>query len=216
VAETDLAIYAERDLRAEAEELIRTYRWQIRRYAERVRGFYDSFRPLPMRRPVPPIVREMSLAARRFGVGPMAAVAGAIAERVGRDLLRLVPEVIVENGGDIFLKTRAPCVLAVYAGKRSPLKGRLRFRLPKGAWGVCTSSGTVGHSVSFGKADAVVAVARSAALADAAATAIGNVVKSPDDVARVLDAEKRRKRLDGLVIVIGRAVGLWGRIELVD
>jgi len=215
VAETDLAIYAVRDVGAEATALARGCRDDILRYARRVPRFFDSFRPLPMRRPVPDVVSRMSLAARRYGVGPMAAVAGAIAEHVGRELLRAVPEVIVENGGDVFLSARCCTVQAVWAGEASPLGGKLRFKLPAGEWGVCTSSGTVGHSVSLGKADAVVAVARSAALADAAATAIGNRVKAEADVRKALEAEQRRGLLDGLIIVAGKEVGLWGRVELV-
>ncbi len=119
----------------------------------------------------------MAAAAQTAGVGPMAAVAGAIAECVGRELLEFSPEVIVENGGDIFLKVSHRRTVGIFAGD-SPLTGRIGIQIEARdtPLGVCTSSGTVGHSLSFGRADAVVVLAPAAALADAAATAIGNRV----------------------------------------
>jgi ApbE superfamily uncharacterized protein (UPF0280 family) len=99
-------------------------------------------------------VREMADATREVGVGPMAAVAGAIAESVGKELLPYSDEVIVENGGDIFLKTSKERFIGVYAGKSKFTKKIAFSILPdETPLGVCTSSGTVGHSLSFGYAD---------------------------------------------------------------
>lgn len=215
VAETDLAIYAERDLSAEAEGLVLDVREEIEHYARRFPEFLTSFHPLTVKTSAPKVVEEMLNVSRQYSVGPMAAVAGAVAENVGRGLLRLTSEVIVENGGDVFLKTHKPVKLGVYAGEESPLRGKMRFRLPAGEWGVCTSSRKVGHSVSLGNADAVVAVAHSAALADAAATALANRLKDPDDLSEILESEKKRKVLRGLVMAMDQVVGLWGDIELV-
>ncbi len=128
------------------------------------------------------IVKTMAEAAEKAGVGPMAAVAGAIAEYVGRELLPFSREVIVENGGDIFLKTQKTRSIGIYAGESSPFTGKLALRIePKDTpLGICTSAGTVGHSLSFGKCDAAILVSPSASLADAAATAVGNLIQSAD------------------------------------
>ena len=144
--------------------------------------------PFPVGDDAPAIARAMAEAAAKVNVGPMAAVAGAFAEFVGRDLLKYSPEVIVENGGDIFLKSTKSRLVGVYAGEDSPLTGQVALKIEPldTPLGVCTSSGTVGHSLSFGKADAVVALSRSTALADAAATAIGNIVKAETDVQKAL------------------------------
>ena len=117
---------------------------------------------------------DMVKAGKNAGVGPMAAVAGAIAEHVGLGLLKSTNHVIVENGGDIFIKTDAPLTVGIFAGKSS-LSLRIGIRLSGGPkpMAVCTSSGTVGHSLSLGRADAVCVAADSCAIADAAATAIG-------------------------------------------
>jgi hypothetical protein len=146
----------------------------------------------------------------------MAAVAGAIAEGVGHELLRRSPQVIVENGGDIFIKTNQPRRISLYSGPDSPFSRKLALRVDSsaGSLGVCTSSGTVGHSLSFGRADAVVIIADSIALADAAATAVANTIREPGDIQPALEREKRRGLLRGLLIAIGDHLGAWGEIEL--
>jgi hypothetical protein len=156
-------------------------------------------------------------AGRQAHVGPMAAVAGAIAECVGRELLAFSPEIIVENGGDIFLKILRKRTVGLYAGN-SPLTGKIGLEInPQDTpLGVCTSSGTVGHSLSYGKADAVVVLAASAALADAAATAIGNRVKKPEDIDGVLEFARGIGNLKGIVIVVGKNVGAWGDVKLCE
>jgi len=143
-------------------------------------------------------------------------VAGAIAEAVGRELLSESGQVIVENGGDLFVRLRRPARLGLYAGRDSPFTRRLNLLVDSSeqSLGICASSGTVGHSRSFGRADAVVAVAASAALADAAATAIGNKVRSPDDVERVVEEERVKGQLRALVIAIGKRIGAFGDVEL--
>jgi len=158
----------------------------------------------------------MVSAGEAAGVGPMAAVAGAIAAQVGRELLESGHRVIVENGGDIFLKTDEPVVVGIYAG-RSPLSMRIGLRIhPEGrAMAVCTSSGTVGHSVSFGNADAVCVIGASCALADAAATAIGNRISSKADIQQAMEFGKRIPGTDGLVVIVKDRIALWGQLELV-
>ena len=146
----------------------------------------------------------------------MASVAGAIAEFVGNELLAFSPEIIVENGGDIYAKAPEPLKLALFAGEASPFAGRLAFEISASAGiAVCTSSGRVGPSLSFGLADAVVAIHESGAFADAAATAIANRIHTPSDVARVVAEEKEEERLQGLIACAGDQLGLWGDFELI-
>jgi len=214
--ESDLLIRARRDLRHQAAEILSASRRAVEEEIARLPEFATSLSPLPMPLEAKPVVRWMYAAARAYDVGPMAAVAGAIARAVGEGLLSRSPEIIVENGGDIYLRMQRPVMMGLFAGKDSPFTGGLRIRIdPAGLpLGVCTSSGTVGHSLSFGRADAVVAVASDAALADAAATAICNRVKSPEDVEPAIEAEQHRGLLKGLLIVIGKRLGAWGNVEL--
>jgi len=215
VEETDLYIRAWRNLSKEAEEIVRECRCALESYIARHPRFKTSLKPVEASAEAPPIAHEMAVASARAGVGPMAAVAGAIAEAVGRGLLDFSPEVIVENGGDIFLSARSQRLVAVYAGD-SPLSNKIAIEISpeKTPLGVCTSSGTVGHSVSFGSADAVTVLSRSTALADAAATAIGNVIKSEEDIAKGLELAKRIDGLEGVVIIRGEKMGAWGDVKL--
>ena len=177
--------------------------------------FLTTLKPFEVEQDAPSIVKEMADATREVGVGPMAAVAGAIAERVGKELLPYSDEVIVENGGDIFLKTSKERFIGVYAGK-SKFTKKITFsiRPDETPLGVCTSSGTVGHSLSFGYADAVIVFSPSTSLADAAATAIGNMVRIAEDIPEALEFAQSVNGLRGVAIIKGDNMGLWGQIRL--
>ncbi len=156
----------------------------------------------------------MVQAANLCGVGPMAAVAGAIAEFVGRELLNYSSEVIVENGGDIFIKSNKERMVSIFAGE-SPLSQKiiLKIEVQKNFIGICTSSGTVGPSLSFGEADAVTVISDSVLLADAAATALGNIIKSEEDIRKGLIYAQKIKGIKGVVIIKEDKMGLWGEIN---
>lgn len=209
-------IHATRPLEDITKELILKYRGYIEAYICQNPGFAKTLRPWRLSGPAPLIVKDMAAAGEKVGVGPMAAVAGAMAEHVGHELLAHSKEVIVENGGDVFLKTDGPVTAGIFAGS-SPLSLRIGLRIDSGSkpLAVCTSSGTVGHSISMGKADAVCVVSGSCSLADAAATFIGNRVQSKTDIQQVLDFGKRIEGVTGVVIVIGDALGMWGELEVV-
>lgn len=217
VRETDLYLRATANLQRKAHRLVLKYRRQLEKYIEQNPAFRTSLEPLPTPDDAPHIVRAMIEAGQRAGVGPMAAVAGAIAEYVGQELLAFSPEVIIENGGDIFLKSLTRRVIGIFAGK-SPLTGKIGLEIePKDTpLGVCTSSGTVGPSLSFGQADAAVAIAPSATLADAAATAIGNRVKNAGDIPAAIELCQGIKGLTGAVIIIGANIGAWGNVRLCE
>ena len=217
VKETDLHIRARRDLSAEALAATQRYRADVESYIKSHPIFLTTLKPFEVEQDAPPIVKEMANATREVGVGPMAAVAGAIAERVGKDLLPYSDEVIVENGGDIFLKTSKERFIGVYAGK-SKFTRKIAFsiRPEETPLGVCTSSGTVGHSLSFGYADAVIVFSPSTSLADAAATALGNRVRIIEDIPEALEFAQSIKGLKGVAIIKGDNMGLWGQIKLAN
>lgn len=182
--------------------------------------FAASHQPVSVPKDAPPLARRMAEAAKLAGVGPMAAVAGCFAELAGRYLLRRTGsgEVIVENGGDIFVASRRERVVGVFCGEHSPFHDRLAIRLNPGQMpcGVCTSSGTVGPSFSYGKADAALLLAASAALADAAATAAGNLVQSKEDVQAACDRAMSIPGVRAALIVCQDRLAAAGEIELVS
>lgn len=215
VEETDLLISARSDLSSQALEIVQRSRAALKHYIERHPLFVSTLEPMRVEDDAPALVRDMALAAEAAGVGPMAAVAGAIAEEVGTGLLSFSDEVIVENGGDIFIKSLRRRLVGIYAGE-SALTGKIAFAIEPGdtPLGVCTSSGTVGHSLSFGLADAATAFSSSTALADAAATAIGNRVRSADDIPEAIEFARRVSQLRGVAIVKGDVLGLWGELRI--
>jgi ApbE superfamily uncharacterized protein (UPF0280 family) len=215
VKETDLWVLAARDFAPEVRELIIQERQQLEAYIAGHPGFLASLIPWPPDPFAPPVVREMIKAAAVAGVGPMAAVAGALAARVGRHLAPLSPEVIVENGGDIFLAIRQPATIALFAGK-SPLSYKVGLNLDPAfsPLGVCTSSATVGHSLSFGRADAACVLAPDTALADAAATALGNRIQGSETIAPALEWVAGLSGILGAVVIVGEKLGAWGQVEL--
>jgi len=214
--ETDLFISAETDLATNARAAILTHRGDIEKYIKKQPDFYSSLEPVDIRPDAPDIIKAMAAASRKAGVGPMAAVAGAVAEFVGRDLLELTGQVIVENGGDIFIKTLKPRIIGIYAGEKSPFTGKLKLEIApnENGIGVCTSSGTVSHSLSFGKADAALIISEDTALADAMATAVGNIVKRPDDVEKAVNFGKSIEGVKGILVLIGNKMGSWGEIKI--
>jgi ApbE superfamily uncharacterized protein (UPF0280 family) len=215
VKETDLYLRATANLQRKAHRMVLKYRSQLEGYIKRNPDFLKSLEPIPMPQYAPEIVKQMVQAGQECGVGPMAAVAGAIAEYVGRELLTFSPEVIVENGGDIYLKILKKRTVGIYAGE-SPLTGKLGLEISAKdtPLGVCTSSGTVGHSLSYGRADAVVVTAKSATLADAAATAIGNRVSKASDINGAIEFGQGIGNLKGIVIIVGEKMGVWGEVRL--
>jgi len=215
--QTDLFIQAKKDISDKVSSWIIESRLAIENYAKIHPEFLDSYTPLPKDEFAPSPVKEMLDAAFLTGVGPMAAVAGAISEYVGVRCRRETKgEVLIENGGDLFLWTDSPVTVALFAGN-SPLSGKVGIRLYEHDMplGVCTSSGTVGHSKSLGRADAVTVISKNSALADAAATAAGNLVKGVRDIHVAINFLKNIKGIKGALIVVGKKIGAWGEIELV-
>jgi uncharacterized protein len=214
--ESDLQIFAKSNLETEARFEIKKYRNILRKYISEYPEFLTSLVPIKASSDAPEIVKHMCFAAQLAGVGPMAAVAGAVSQYVGLSLLSKTDEVMLENGGDIYLKTTKERDILIFAGT-SPFSNKIALRIPVSTdgLGVCTSSGTLGHSLSFGRADAVVVTSKDTLIADAAATAIGNVVKLPEDISHGLELAKSIRGVQGVVIIIGSKMGAWGNVNLV-
>ncbi|MEN8142094.1 MAG: UPF0280 family protein [Thermodesulfobacteriota bacterium] len=219
VKETDLHILAPVDVAEAATHLTIQYRNQLESYLARLPAFIEALSPLAEDPTAPPMIREMIKAGLDAGVGPMAAVAGVIAEYVGRGLLARddCGEVVVENGGDIFMKRDNDSTIAIYAGESS-LSYRVGVKVSARSMpvGICTSSGTVGHSLSLGRADSVTVISQSTALADAVATRLGNEVGNSGDIGPALELAAKIPGLNGVVIVAGEELGAWGQVELVE
>ncbi len=216
VQETDLLLLARSDLSQYARQSVVRFRKTLEAYIKKFPGFQTALAPCDVPDDAPDMIREMALAAKQAGVGPFATVAGIIAEYVGKELLAYSPDVLVENGGDIFAASVRSRLFGVYAG-HSPFSGKIALRIPPSQMpcGICTSAGTVGPSLSFGTADAVIVLASSTALADAWATALGNLVNDVSDMSHLLTRAERIPGIDGVVVVVGESIGAWGKIELV-
>jgi ApbE superfamily uncharacterized protein (UPF0280 family) len=178
--------------------------------------FKKSLKPFQPKDEAPKEAKEMAVAAEKAGIGPMSAVAGLFAREVGEALLQkfLVNEILVENGGDIFADLKNELVLSVFAGE-SILSERIGLVIPaQSHLGICTSAGTVGPSLSYGKADAVVVVCNDILLADALATALGNKVKSPDHVEKVIKQAENFPEIQSLLIICEDKIGVKGENEI--
>lgn len=216
IEESDLLISSEMNLSDEAFKSLAGHRHSLEVYIKKHPEFKDSLVPLDEDSLAPPIVRDMLSKSKTCGVGPMAGVAGAVSEFVARDLLQLTDNLIIENGGDIFLRTKYDVTVSVFAGE-SPLSYKVNFivKAKDTPLGICTSSATVGPSLSFGKADAICVISPSATLADAVASAIGNRVKNKKDIRTALEYGMNIPGVSGIIIILGNEMGVIGKIELV-
>lgn len=214
--DTELLISAATDLSEKAYGIVLELRKTLDEFIAAYEEFGTSLEPVDPGFDAPVVVQDMCLAAVKAGVGPMAAVAGAFAKEVGRRLLETSDEVIIENGGDVWLKTNGLSTVAIYAGDSSL---SMKIGITVDAYepiAVCTSSGTVGHSLSFGKADAAVVVSYDACLADACATRLGNEIKSARDIEAALDTIYDIDGVVGALAVVGDKCGAVGDLELVN
>lgn len=221
VKQTDLSIGVDRDcfsssLAEDTERLVVKLRGDLETYGSLHSAFFSSLEPLTLLPKAPNIAKRMAEAAGQAGVGPMAAVAGAFAEEVGLFLEKISENVIVENGGDLFVKTRTERIVAVFAGN-SPFSNRIAVKIKpeESSLGICTSSGTVGPSFSFGRADAAMVKARTAYLADAVASGVGNRVTDKDDLLTAIEYGQQIAGVKGILIIMEDKMAAWGDIEII-
>ncbi len=214
LATSDLYLGADRDLSREALKALRGVRGQVESHVRQRPAFATALRPLdPPGGSVPDVVRAMYAASTRAGVGPMAAVAGAVAGAVARALAPLTREILVENGGDLYLVLCEAAVVGLHAGD-SPFSGRLGLRVdPEDTpLGVSTSSGTVGPSLSYGRADLATVLAADPAVADAVATAVGNRIHGPGDLEPAVAWAVDLPGVAGAVAACGDRLAAAGRV----
>ena len=205
------------DIAKAAEQEIQRLRDTLDSYISTNPNFLKSLVPIAIKENAPAIAHKMVNASRIANVGPMAAVAGLFSQQVGLLLKKEfeLQEIAVENGGDIYLNVQDKIVMSVFAGQ-SPLSNKVGIGIPAafGELGICTSAGTVGHSLNFGKADAVVIACRNTALADAYATGIANKIQTPDDIEPVLEKLETEKEILSAVIICQDKMGIRGEFEL--
>ncbi|MGQ9788581.1 MAG: UPF0280 family protein [Candidatus Hadarchaeaceae archaeon] len=192
-------------------------RMEIERLIWRCPEFRWSLEPLKPEGVNARVIELMFRAGELAGVGPFAAVAGAISQVAAETAVEAgAKNVVIDNGGDISIIGERDFRVGIFAGFAAG-SGKLSFLVKKDELpiGICASSGTVGHSLSFGWADVAVAVADEAALADAAATSIGNAVMG-DDVERSIRSGLERARqipqIRGCLVMREKQIGLWGMV----
>ncbi len=212
--QTNITVFSDIDLRLEAAEFLEKTYGELEAYCQKEPLFLISYDPLKPIGNEPDIVKIMLESGLSAGVGPMAAVAGAFCELTGRFMLENhAREVIVENGGDIFMKTCREQIINIYAGK-SDFSDKIGFKIRpyETPLSVCTSSSSVGHSISLGDSDAVCVVAELCPLADASATSIGNIVKGKEGMIKGIEKAKTINRIKGTLILRGNEMSSWGRL----
>jgi len=215
IEETDLLIKAEKHLEKEISSYVQFLRAQIKSYIEIYPQFLTSLSPLDLDPKAPYLVQQMLKAAKTAQVGPMATVAGAIAEAIALKFVSESPNLIVENGGDTYLCSTTDRIIGILTEEKQKIN--LGIRIPKKDFpcSLCASSARIGHSLNFGQSDLVVVKSPSGALADGLATYLSNLLKTKDDLYPVLNLAQKIKKITGLFIQIQGQIGVWGDLELI-
>lgn len=218
VEETDLWVTAQRNLSSEAHTLVHEWRGMVKNAIALYPGFGPSLSPVTVPQSAPSPIQEMATAAAAWQVGPMACVAGAIAHGVAEGCQPLSPNVLVENGGDLYLCSTRERTIGLLAQPEQGIRLGLRLQATDFPCALCASSGRIGHSLSLGSGDLVVVRAKRGAFADAGATALANLLHKRQDVQRVLDQAQAMhpQGLEGVFAQYDDQIGVWGRMELVE
>ena len=193
-------------------------RKRLERYIGRQPEFMTSLVPVVLLEAAPESARRMAAAADLTGLGPMASVAGTLAQiGVEAAVANGCKEAIVENGGDIFIHSDTEVTIGIYAGDNA-IGNQLAFRISPHdlPLSLCSSSSKMGHSLSFGRCDLATVVARDGALADSAVTLVCNLIRTEHDLTPVLGDVGSIPGISGILAVKNGKIGLWGRLpELV-
>ena len=190
----------------------------LERYIARHPEFQSALVPVVLLEDAPEVARRMAAAADLTGLGPMASVAGTLAQLgVEAAMAEGCREAIIENGGDIFIHSDTVVTIGIYAGNNA-IGNRLAFRIaPEDLpLSLCSSSSKMGHSLSFGQCDLATVVAKDGALADSAVTLVCNLIRSEKDLTPVLNDVGTIVGIDGIFAVKNSKIGMWGKLpELV-
>lgn len=213
VKETVATVIAEEGFLPFAEEEVIRQREILENYISKNPEFLCSLEPILVSDDSPEIVKRMAKASFRAGVGPMASVAGAISYFAVREMVkRGATHVIFENGGDIAMFISKPVTIGIYSGNKFQNLA-LQFEPRNSIIGVCTSSGKMGHSLSFGRADSVTVIAEDPVIADAVATSLCNLIKN-ENSEEIENAINKFliKEIEGVVVVMGDLIGVGGKL----
>jgi ApbE superfamily uncharacterized protein (UPF0280 family) len=213
--ESDLFIATDKQVeKTLLQDILQNYYSEIEKYIKKNQNFLTSLSPLEQDENAPAIVKDMIDCSNITGIGPFASVAGAIALYVGREILKYAGEVIIENGGDIFLKINENKRVGIYLGERFETDTiKLKLKKRDYPFGIASSSAYLGHSLNFGNADLVTVIAKDAILADGFATALSNQVKKENDIKDIFARAKDNPFLEGLLVAFEGKLFLWGGIE---
>jgi ApbE superfamily uncharacterized protein (UPF0280 family) len=211
--ESDLYIKAEKILKTEAFASVFKHREVIEQYIFFNPDFFSSLTPIQIKGDEPKIIMEMKKAGILANVGPFASVAGVLAEKVALDLNRFSEEVVVENGGDVFLAGKKDKIVRISGKFRANLALKIEKKeLPVA---VCSSSSKIGHSLSLGNADLVTVVAQKGGIADAFATAICNEVRNKNDIEKVIEKYCNNNEIKGVLIFFKNKIAGWGNLNII-
>lgn len=215
--ETELQVFTNKKVdKRHIEEKIRLLRMDIENYIERDRLFLISLKPVEIMKDAPVIVKEMAGYAKSINAGPMTTLAGAIAETLGRGLLKEgFKDVIVQNASSVFIKTRKSLAINFYTG-RSKIWSKLRLIImPKDTpLGLTIQTATHSQDITFGCADNVVVIAKNTGLAQGVAVSSSNRVNSKSDLQKALDFARGIKEVKGIAIILKNNLVSWGKIEI--
>ncbi len=213
--ETCLLVRSEQNISNKILQWLISCRKPIENYITKHPEFLYSLKPVEIKSNMPEIVKYMCEISAKVAVGPMATVAGVIAEHIGKKFLSVYKtgRIIIENGGDIFMHFDREFIFGIYAGEHSPFTGKVKFKVKivNQPVGICTSSGKIGHSLSFGSADAVTIVSNSSAFSDALATACGNLVKTEKDLYKAIEFAKQFPETIFVCCIKDNTISFWSR-----
>ncbi len=222
--ETSLYIKSPKNFKNKILKYLIFLRTPLENFIQQHPEFLTSLAPIKLQNHVPQIVKTMCNVSQKVGLGPMSAVAGTIAEFLGYEMIKWLDKenlrkfLIIENGGDIFSYVDEPITVGIYAGEKSIFTNRLgiKINLLNQPLGICSSSGTVGHSLSFGKADIVVIVSLKASFSDSLATATCNLVKTSKDVNKAIEFAKKFDETIFVCIGINRTISFWSKTDKIE
>lgn len=188
-------------------------RQEVEAFIQEFPDFKMTHSPFPIRKNDPVLIQEMCKASELMQIGPMSTIAGVMAEAALQAMLDAgAQEAVVDNGGDVVFLIQEKIHVGIFAGT-SKVKN-LAFLLDpqERPLAICTSSGTVGHSYSYGKADAAIVISHDIALADAAATALGNQIKSVEDLENCFRIFETLSSIQGALVIYKDRIAMWGHL----
>ena len=212
---SSLLIICDLDIGSELEGSVRCFYADIEKVIARQPDFEKSLVPVKVMDHYPPVVKDMCRAGEIFNVGPMASIAGAVCDHLAGNIAEKCSFLMIENGGDVYIKSSSPLKVGIFT-KNSYFEDRITLLIEAGQTpcGMCSSSGSFGHSLSLGKSDLVTVLCRTAILADTAATAIANTINCEEDIDTAITRFKEYSEIKGLIAIKNKRIGLWGQLQL--